>query len=1129
MNPGIHPSTGSAELLADLRPALARARAANQAASGGVPRPIPVLVPSAQLGDWLQARLARDLGLSMGFEFYQPAAYFSRHLSGGAAAAEFASACAAWTPDRLRWQLLPFVDRAAHRLGQDPAKPVSPRDRFAFARLLAEQFDRYSRFRPDWPDRWSLNQPAWDPGRQTLPELAAEDEAWQRELWHAVASQETMPAHPARLLRKFADGSGAPSGPPVFVVGSNFLDPLLLRTLQALAQQGQTVSLHVLLPSLGYLGDIARRRSLLARYAENPEAPDETGGHPLLVSLGQQAVGTFLLLDTVSPDYSVWPEVRPAAADGAAAGCPLLHRLQADIREQRPPSAPRQALDAADSRPRLQPDDRSLRVHCCHSPRRELEILRDELLRAFAELPGLKPDEVMVAVTDFDAYAPLAEGILRAGPQPLPVRLTAVPTREANPIAVGLLALLRLSLGRHCASELVELLNLAAVQHHLELAGEEEALAQLADAIRQSGLTHGIDAADRGAGGDTGTWRAALDRLLAGAWFGPEAAAKDAGGNLVHAVAADLHHRDEIPLCFVGWLARLACHLQTWRVPAPAADWAVRLQQAVDDLLASDEHDDHAAAMGRLLGELAAVRANTPLDAGAMLDWLEPQLENATSLRSSMGGEILLGRPDQLHGLPCRVLAILGLQDGAFPRVGRRPAWDLLNHRPERWDGDPRTQDRQWFLDALLTPSDRLILSAANRSLRTPHDGPLSSCVEELLRVASATVRPAEGLDLLEQQIVVQHRIQPFAADYFRENSLIPRSFDAGSARIACDLAEPRGEAPPPFSSPPGDDPALPTGDTLMLTVPQLTAFWKEPAKAWLRAIQVDLAGDAADDTALDDAPLNLDPLQAFQVRAEALAARILATGPIASARLMADRRLPPGALGALAWDQCDRAVELLARGLAPLVPRAVPLGIDLAITAQVCLTGEVRLMDAGGPNESLLVYRVGKYEGNPRYQLEAFVQMLAATWQLGHPVACTILGLEPPAPKVLPGLEPDVAADCLRTLVDGFRRGQRRPLCFAPASSAALAGALAKGETELSALDSAGASWGREPFQGQPGGEGTTPAALLAWRDSDPFATPYGEEWIRWAKTVAAPLQAWWSGQSPEPAEDPAPKTGAP
>ena len=109
----------------------------------------------------------------------------------------------------------------------------------------------------------------------------------------------------------------------------------------------------------------------------------------------------------------------------------------------------------------------------------------------------------------------------------------------------------------------MELLNLAAVQHHLELAGEEEALAQLADAIRQSGLTHGIDAADRGAGGDTGTWRAALDRLVAGAWFGQEAARISRRKPRPRRRGRP-HRRDEISLRFVGWLGRLACHLQTW-------------------------------------------------------------------------------------------------------------------------------------------------------------------------------------------------------------------------------------------------------------------------------------------------------------------------------------------------------------------------------------------------------------------------------------------------------------------------------------------------------------------------------------------------------------------------------------
>jgi exodeoxyribonuclease V gamma subunit len=226
-----------------------------------------------------------------------------------------------------------------------------------------------------------------------------------------------------------------------------------------------------------------------------------------------------------------------------------------------------------------------------------LEVVRDELLRAFAEIPGLQPEDVLVAVSDFDTYAPLAEGILLGGVTELPVRLTAIPAREANPVAVALLALLRLALGRAAASEVIELLNLAAIQQHLELAGEAERLAGLADAIRRSGLTHGLEAAGAEA---IGTWRAALDRHLAGAWFGPETAARDAAGALVHPVAAELHQHDAEIARFAAWLTELAMMLETWRGPAPAKDWSARLTAGIDTLLYSEALDDHAAALRRL-------------------------------------------------------------------------------------------------------------------------------------------------------------------------------------------------------------------------------------------------------------------------------------------------------------------------------------------------------------------------------------------------------------------------------------------------------------------------------------------------------------------------------------------------
>ncbi|MCX6938148.1 MAG: exodeoxyribonuclease V subunit gamma [Verrucomicrobia bacterium] len=1107
MRPQLHLASRSEDLLSALRPALAAARTTALAATTGIPRPVSVLVPSQQLSDWLQARLARDLGLSMGFEFLTPADYFKRHFAAEPAAAAFAQANAFWSPDHLRWQLLPHIETVAAQLGHNPAQTLAPRARFAFAELLARQFDRYTRQRPDWPTRWRKNQSPWRTLTPPLPAAVQADEAWQRRLWHTVAAQADAPPHPASLLASLA--SSAPVSPqtPLFVVGADLLDPLLLRTLQTLAQHKHAVALYLLFPSLGYLADQSRRRALSARVAATaPEDALELGGHPLLASLGQQAVGNFLLLETLSPDYAEWPDSPDCAAPVPAAAS-LLQRLQADIRAQRTPPGE----TSPDSRPALDPDDLSLRVHCAHSPRRELEILRDELLRAFNDLPGLQPEEVLVAVTDFDTYAPLAEGILRSGELRLPVRLTAIPAREANPVAVALLALLRLSLGRQTASEVIELLTLSAVQHHLGLAEDNETLALLAETIRSAGLTHGIEPTAATLGDATGTWRAALDRHLAGAWFGPEPEARGGDSAFAHPLAHELPAHDAERLAFISWLEALARHLRSWTAPVSAAVWAERLDHAITGLLHSSAHDDHAAALRRQLAELSAVAAPTPLDAGALLDWLQPQLDNATSLRTSLGGEILFGRLDQLHGLPCRVLAILGLQDGAFPRANRRPAWDILAPQPERWDVDPRTQDRQHFLDALLCPRDRLILTASNRSLRSAHDGPLSSCVEELLRAAAATVRPFSPDESLNQHLVVAHRIQPFAADYFTASGQLPRSFNAQAARITADLVHNVSTPPEPFLVAPSGSPA-PAAEPLEITLTELVTFWKDPARAWLRTLNLETTTDEADDTALDDPPLNLDALQAYHARQTALLASI-APGTDASAagaRLMADRALPPGALGNLAWEQNTEEIAPLAGGINRVLPQTEIRTLDIAIDSLTRLTGDIQICVTPPESPWLLRHRPGKFS-SVKYQLEAFIPTLAAALFLNKPVSIQVFGTDCPNGLTLPPLDSETARRHLAALLAGYRAGQARPLEYAPETSAALAKALTKADP-ATALETAEATWTREPYKNQPGGEGTTTDAQLAWRETDPFAEPHASAWLAWAESVAAPLQTWWS-----------------
>ena len=1071
------------------------------------------------MGDWLQVQLARKLGLNMGFKFFQPQAFLKTHCFTGDLGDDFAKGQAFWTPDHLRWILLPEVDRLAAHLGLENGVRLASRDRFAFAGLLAQQFDRYAKHRPDWPKYWGANKSPWQSADRTLglSRSAISDESWQRNLWHSIVARPESPAHPACILSKLIeDPASLPSkqSPPIFVVGTDHLDPLFLRTLVALANQGQQIELHLLLPTLGYLGDVKRRKPSNDLFKNtNPEAASDSATHPLLASLGQQAVGTFALLDSITSDYSEWPDNRTESHD-LDAKVTLLHRLQNNIRKQEPLASTLSDKEALNSLPQIQADDISLRIHCCHSPRRELEVLRDELLRAFEELPDLLPEEILVAVTDFDAYAPLAEAILRSASCTLPVRLTAIPAREANPVAVALLALLRLSLGRHTASDIIDLLNLDAIQDHLDLAEEPAVLAQLAEFIRNSGLTHGLNSSDRATTDSTGTWRFALDRQLAGSWLGPVPAVQDGEGAFVHPLASDLNNNDADVLKFANWLTLFADHLNTWRDPVAAQGWAERLEQTVDELLQCEANDDHAAALRRLIKELAVVKADTPLDAGTILDWLEPQLDNANSRRTSMGGEILFGRLDQIHGLPCRVLAILGLQDGIFPRSSRRPAWDLLAHRPEQFDTNPRTQDRQWFLDGILATKDRLILGAANRSLRTPHDGPLSSCVEELVRVAAATVRPANQWKTLAEQLVVSHRIQPFSPEYFTTTSTLPRSYDVDAARIGSGITQATAKNPSAFFT--GAIGVSNPDSFQEITIDQLTAFWANPAQAWLKSMQLEASDEQKDDTILDDAPLTLNSLQVYNVRATALSnllAKTASANAPASSRLAADRKLPPGALGDLAWDLHEREIAPLANAISPLLSKAVRTEVVCTPATNVRLNGELLLHSDSETTSSILVYRPSKLE-TPKYQLEAFIKTIVATVHLERPVACRIFGLDEPPGKELPAIALQDAQRLIALLISGYRLGQIQPLTFAPSCSQKLGNALADGKTEEVALDEAKASWIREPFNHIPGGEGLSPAAALAWRDADPFSRNHRDQWVRWAKAVSEPAGIWWTNQ---------------
>ena len=98
-----------------------------------------------------------------------------------------------------------------------------------------------------------------------------------------------------------------------------------------------------------------------------------------------------------------------------------------------------------------------------------------------------------------------------------------------------------------------------------------------------------------------------------------------------------------------------------------------------------------------------------------------------------------------MRSIPHRVVCLLGLDDGSFPRHIERDGDDLTARTPRVGDRDARSEDRQLLLDALLAARDHLVVTYSGRDERSNLHRPPAVPVGELLDVVDHTVRAPTG------------------------------------------------------------------------------------------------------------------------------------------------------------------------------------------------------------------------------------------------------------------------------------------------------------------------------------------------------------------------------------------------
>ena len=1040
----------------------------------------PIVVGSRGMERWLRHEIATRMDIAAGLAFPFPRqmlAGAARWLLDGAADrdAAFWVADAAAGAEAQRWErdALAFrvVGLLRGRLGdadfapvarylaegaaelEGPGDPIGARE-LLFAAEVADVLDRLMHDRP----RDAL---AWAEG----PESAEPRHRWLATLLAGVEAA-TDPRSPAVLHRDLMTSPPCATGRSMCIFGLSTMGPGDRERLVAIARSID-VHLFVLAPTDRWFqhqrtrveANAARREAKTDQERQALEA-ELASNNPILTSLGAPSRDLQVWLEQV--DY-LGDLLQPE--DPAAAGAPtLLRRLQSWILAAEGPEAVTEPWAL----------DESLRAHSTFGALRQCEVLRDELLAMFAEDATLEPRDVVVMTPDIETYAPLVAAVFSrtgvAGGEgdarlpSIPCAIADLGLSRTNPVAEVLLETLDVAGERVTASWLLDFLALEPVRARWAL--DDEDLADLRQMIREAGLRWGVDAADRASVDqpalDQNTARFALERLALGVLMPDESAlgvVPDPSSRLGPAVPLDVESRDRVDR--VGRLGAIlhtvAAHRAALAEPTTLEGWRDRLVAALDELAATAESSawlrtevdqalDDMARVGALLGELVVERS-------AVLRWLRGGFELPQRGDRAITGAVQVCALEPMRSVPFRVVALLGMDDKAFPRGSRARIWDPMEQR-QSGERDRREIDRHLMLEAILSARDRLLLLWSGRDVQQGKEQPAAVPVEELLETLGLLTGRAR------RELVREHPLQPWSVGSFGAE---PTSFDQGMAQAARRLLEiARGEREARrLGLAASGDAALPSEGRLpeTLELDDLAAALLGPHKLLLRD-RLGLSVSYEEAAVEDREPLELDSLETWGLRGRMVGHLLEEPGrwtdealvEALRARVAGEGTLPLRAGGrAILATEVQRAGQVLAN--LDDVAGDLAAGLELSVRLdadQPLLVGRVgHVIERGG--ELLLQWHTPSKQANERVKMTAWVHLLAAV-AAGHPVAgARLVGYGSEANSRRAGgdfLAFDGAAEGARAvlmdLLAVWRLARQRPLPLFPRTSSGAAQVLA-------------------------------------------------------------------------------------
>ncbi|KGY12504.1 exonuclease V subunit gamma [Vibrio tubiashii] len=1040
-----------------------------------------ILVQSPGMSQWLKMELAKEFGVAANIDFPLPATFIWNMFTEVLPDVPKRSA---FNKESMTWKLMHILPGLLNQAEFEPLKRYLDQDEdssklYQLSEKIADIFDGYLVYRPEWIASWEAGQ--------TILELD-DEHPWQPILWqalydHTVALGQS-PYHRANLYEHFIDTLESYQDnfdhlpKRLFVFGITSLPPRYMDALKAI---GEHIDVHLMFtnPCRYYWGEV-RDRKFLARLAAkhrkhvvwNQDHSEQQGeseqlkgsiednvldelhtyavGNSLLASMGKLGRDNMYLLSQLeSHEIEAFVDVERDS---------LLHQLQADILNLEEHQDDHQ-LDSSTHKQVVQLGDKSLSLHACHSPMREVEVLHDQLLAMFDADPSLKPRDIIVMVADINAYSPAIQAVFGNAPGErfIPYSISDRTADQESPILNAFMQLVNLPNTRCLASELLELLETPSILARFGLTEDEFILAK--HWVEESGIRWGLNSAT-GQEFDLpeivqNTWQFGIERMLLGYAMSPSA-------GLFESTSGVLSPYNEVQGMGAELAGKLAHFIETisdYRnklVQTHSIDsWREALTMLLDDFFSVELEGEAALksirdTLANLKEQLTEASFDQALSPSIIFQYLQNKLSGTRISQRFLAGQVNFCTLMPMRSIPFRTVCLLGMNDGVYPRLMPAEGFDLMSGRTKPGDRSRRDDDRYLFLEAMLSAQQTLYISYVGRSIQDNTERVPSVLVSELMEYCHQNyclegddlLAADESGDKLLSELVTHHSMVPFSASAFTGES---PSYATEWLPAVNRLGQVSGEFNRELQ-----DYLLDASYPLELDLVELQRFWRLPVQYFFNR-RLKVLFEPPLPVMEDDEPFVLNGLESYQMR-DSLLDELLNQQLNASQdsqtviesfvqQQRAQGKLPVGAFGDIEFETNRVQAEELVEKLTFLCGSEAS---DLEIKLTFDVLGEDKKVNLIGwltqfYQSGLIRFRSGKIRSQD--YLSAWIDHLAMS-AMGVSKRTHIIGYDRKE-GVVHLIYPEItdsayAHSLLSELIRLFYQGMTQPLCYFPKTALA-------------------------------------------------------------------------------------------